>query len=67
MVFLNCYSILRLDPYGPQWGLNALALNRNDGQYVEAIHTNCSRYELFDRSADADFYSNGGAKESAGF
>ncbi|CAB3240376.1 unnamed protein product [Arctia plantaginis] len=52
-----------LDPAGPQWGLNAVALNRNDGQYVEAIHTNGGRYGIFDRSADADFYPNGGRRQ----
>ncbi|MDK0634180.1 hypothetical protein P5E82_15025, partial [Clostridium perfringens] len=28
-----------LDPAGPNWGGNSNALNGNDGQYVEAIHT----------------------------
>ncbi|CAB3239798.1 unnamed protein product [Arctia plantaginis] len=58
--------VVGLDPAGPQWGLNAVALNRNDGQYVEAIHTNGGRYGIFDRSADADFYPNGGRLSAGG-
>ncbi|CAB3240378.1 unnamed protein product [Arctia plantaginis] len=52
-----------LDPAGPQWGGNSLALNRNDGQYVEVIHTNGGFYGIFDRIADADFYPNGGRNQ----
>lgn len=61
------YSILLgLDPAGPQWGGNSRALNRNDGQHVETIHTDGGLLGIFDRIADADFYPNGGRNPQPG-
>ncbi|XP_075970438.1 pancreatic triacylglycerol lipase-like [Anticarsia gemmatalis] len=58
--------ITGLDPAGPQWGGNSRALNRNDGQYVEAIHTDGGLLGIFDQIADADFYPNGGRNPQPG-
>ncbi|XP_022822284.1 pancreatic triacylglycerol lipase-like [Spodoptera litura] len=55
-----------LDPAGPGWGGNSNALNRNAGQYVEAIHTDGGRLGIFDRIADGDFYPNGGRNPQPG-
>ncbi|XP_011556561.3 pancreatic triacylglycerol lipase-like [Plutella xylostella] len=55
-----------LDPAGPRWGNNNRALNRNDGQYVEAIHTDGGLLGIFDSIADADFYPNGGRNPQPG-
>ncbi|CAH1639581.1 unnamed protein product [Spodoptera littoralis] len=44
-----------LDPAGPLWGGNSLALNANAGQYVEAIHTDGGLLGIFDRIAHGDF------------
>ncbi|CAB3240370.1 unnamed protein product [Arctia plantaginis] len=58
--------ITGLDPAGPQWGGNSNALNRNDGQYVETIHTDGGLLGIFDRIADSDFYPNGGRNPQPG-
>ncbi|XP_075970479.1 pancreatic triacylglycerol lipase-like [Anticarsia gemmatalis] len=58
--------ITGLDPAGPQWGGNSRALNRNDGVYVEVIHTDGGALGIFDRIADADFYPNGGRNPQPG-
>ncbi|XP_063830081.1 pancreatic triacylglycerol lipase-like [Ostrinia nubilalis] len=51
-----------LDPAGPMWHYNSNRINRNDGIYVEAIHTDGGIYGLGIGSAvaDADFFPNGG-------
>ncbi|XP_047022548.1 pancreatic triacylglycerol lipase-like isoform X1 [Helicoverpa zea] len=58
--------ITGLDPAGPIFGGNSNALNPNDGQYVEAIHTDGGLLGIFDRSANADFYPNGGRNPQPG-
>ncbi|CAK1544569.1 unnamed protein product [Leptosia nina] len=58
--------ITGLDPAGPQWGGNGNALNRNDGVYVETIHTDGGLLGIFDPIADADFYPNGGRNSQPG-
>ncbi|XP_023947977.1 lipase member I-like [Bicyclus anynana] len=55
-----------LDPAGPQWGGNANALNRNNGVYVEAIHTDGRALGIMDPIANADFYPNGGRSPQPG-
>ncbi|KOB74604.1 Neutral lipase [Operophtera brumata] len=55
-----------MDPAGPLWGGNSNALNSNDGQYVEAIHTDGGLLGIFDKIADADFYPNGGRNPQPG-
>nr|XP_021200296.2 pancreatic triacylglycerol lipase [Helicoverpa armigera] len=55
-----------LDPAGPNWGGNSNALNGNDGQYVEAIHTDGGLLGIFDRIANGDFYPNGGRNPQPG-
>ncbi|XP_072938230.1 lipoprotein lipase-like [Epargyreus clarus] len=58
--------ITGLDPAGPQWGGNSNALNRNDGQYVECIHTDGGLLGIFDPISLADFYPNGGRNPQPG-
>ncbi|XP_026731750.1 lipase member H-A-like [Trichoplusia ni] len=55
-----------LDPAGPLWGNNGNALNRNSGQYVEAIHTDGNILGIMNAIADADFYPNGGKNPQPG-
>ncbi|XP_026758700.2 pancreatic triacylglycerol lipase-like [Galleria mellonella] len=55
-----------LDPAGPSWNGNPNALNRNAGQYVEAIHTDGGLLGIFTPLADADFYPNGGRNPQPG-
>lgn len=55
-----------MDPAGPLWGGNSNALNRNAGQYVEAIHTDGGLLGIFDPIADSDFYPNGGRNPQPG-
>ncbi|XP_059048047.1 lipase member H-like [Achroia grisella] len=55
-----------LDPAGPLWIGNPNALNRNDGQYVEAIHTDGGIQGILIPIADADFYPNGGRHPQPG-
>ncbi|XP_059048016.1 pancreatic triacylglycerol lipase-like [Achroia grisella] len=55
-----------LDPAGPNWVGNSNALNRNAGQYVEAIHTDGGLLGIFNPIADADFYPNGGRNPQPG-
>ncbi|XP_022117282.2 lipase member H-A-like isoform X3 [Pieris rapae] len=55
-----------LDPAGPTWGRNSLALNRNSGRYVEAIHTDGRILGIMDSIAHADFYPNGGRNPQPG-
>ncbi|KAL0821167.1 hypothetical protein ABMA28_005786 [Loxostege sticticalis] len=51
-----------LDPAGPMWLTNSNRLNRNDGVYVEAIHTDggLSGLGIGSAVANADFFPNGG-------
>ncbi|KAG7310881.1 hypothetical protein JYU34_003713 [Plutella xylostella] len=58
--------ITGLDPAGPRWGGNNNALNRNDGQYVEAIHTDGGLLGIMDSIGNADFYPNGGRNPQPG-
>ncbi|XP_075970557.1 pancreatic lipase-related protein 2-like [Anticarsia gemmatalis] len=58
--------ITGLDPAGPQWGGNSLALTSNDGLYVEAIHTDGGLLGIFDPIASANFYPNGGRNPQPG-
>ncbi|KAJ0182669.1 hypothetical protein K1T71_002038 [Dendrolimus kikuchii] len=58
--------ITGLDPAGPLWGGNGNALNRNAGQYVEAIHTDGGLLGIFTPSGDCDFYPNGGRNPQPG-
>ncbi|XP_072948094.1 pancreatic triacylglycerol lipase-like [Epargyreus clarus] len=58
--------ITGMDPAGPQWGGNSNALNRNDGVYVESIHTDGGFYGIFDPISNADFYPNGGRHAQPG-
>ncbi|XP_022117415.2 pancreatic triacylglycerol lipase isoform X1 [Pieris rapae] len=59
--------ITGLDPAGPQWGpRNSNTLSRNDGRYVETIHTDGGKLGIFDVIADADFYPNGGRHRQPG-
>ncbi|XP_072948081.1 pancreatic triacylglycerol lipase-like [Epargyreus clarus] len=58
--------ITGLDPAGPQWGGNSNALNRNDGQHVETIHTDGGLLGIMDPIANADFYPNGGRNPQPG-
>ncbi|CAG4965448.1 unnamed protein product [Colias eurytheme] len=58
--------ITGLDPAGPQWGGNSRALKRNDGVYVENIHTDGGLLGIFDPIGDADFYPNGGTNRQPG-
>ncbi|VVC95499.1 unnamed protein product [Leptidea sinapis] len=55
-----------LDPAGPQWGRNSNAINRNDGVYVENIHTDGGLLGIFDPVGDVDFYPNGGRNRQPG-
>nr|AIC80931.1 lipase [Antheraea pernyi] len=55
-----------LDPAGPLWGGNSLALNTQSGQYVETIHTDGGLLGIFDRIAHCDFYPNGGRNPQPG-
>ncbi|CAG4965454.1 unnamed protein product [Colias eurytheme] len=58
--------ITGLDPAGPQWSDNPNVLNRNDGVYVENIHTDGGLLGIFDPIGDADFYPNGGTNRQPG-
>ncbi|XP_075970409.1 pancreatic lipase-related protein 2-like [Anticarsia gemmatalis] len=58
--------ITGLDPAGPRWGSNSNALNGNNGQYVEAIHTDGHLLGIFNPVGDADFYPNGGKNPQPG-
>lgn len=60
------FSILGLDPAGPQWGGNSLALNTNSGIYVESIHTDGRILGIMDPISHADFYPNGGRNAQPG-
>lgn len=55
-----------LDPAGPAWNGNSFALNKNDGQYVEVIHTDGRFLGIFNPIGDADFYPNGGTHPQPG-
>lgn len=55
-----------MDPAGPQWGGNSNALNRNNGLYVESIHTDGGSLGIMDPISDADFYPNGGRNPQPG-
>lgn len=55
-----------MDPAGPQWGGNCNALQSDDGQYVEAIHTDGGVLGIFDPIALANFYPNGGRNPQPG-
>ncbi|CAK1544575.1 unnamed protein product [Leptosia nina] len=55
-----------LDPAGPNWGGNNLALNRYSGRFVEAIHTDGRLLGIMDPIAHADFYPNGGRNPQPG-
>lgn len=59
--YLNV-RFLGLDPAGPLWVRNSNSLSRNDGVYVEAIHTDGGTGGLGIGSAvaNADFFPNGG-------
>ncbi|XP_013194665.2 pancreatic triacylglycerol lipase [Amyelois transitella] len=52
--------ITGLDPAGPLWQTNQNTLSSNDGQYVEAIHTDGLIQGIFRSVGHADFYPNGG-------
>ncbi|KAJ0182668.1 hypothetical protein K1T71_002037 [Dendrolimus kikuchii] len=58
--------ITGLDPAGPRWGNNNLALNANNAQYVEIIHTDGGLLGIFDRIGNSDFYPNGGRNPQPG-
>ncbi|CAK1544568.1 unnamed protein product [Leptosia nina] len=58
--------ITGLDPAGPGWHRNSYALNRNDGVYVEAIHTDGGILGIFEPIGDVDFYPNGGRNPQPG-
>ncbi|XP_048481407.1 lipoprotein lipase isoform X2 [Plutella xylostella] len=55
-----------MDPAGPSWRLNPLALNREDARYVEAIHTDGNILGIFDPIGHANFYPNGGMNPQPG-
>ncbi|KAL0870627.1 hypothetical protein ABMA27_005587 [Loxostege sticticalis] len=57
--------ITGLDPAGPLWDNNNQRLNRNDGVYVEAIHTDGSvaGYGIGTPIARVDFFPNGGRSQ----
>ncbi|KAJ8718516.1 hypothetical protein PYW08_002753 [Mythimna loreyi] len=59
--------VTALDPAGPLWNLNSNRVNRNDGIYVEAIHTDggsdTGALGIGSNVADADFYPNGGVTQ----
>ncbi|XP_041975195.1 lipase member H-A-like isoform X2 [Aricia agestis] len=55
-----------LDPAGPSWGGNSLALNTNSGVYVESIHTDGGFLGIMDAISNADFYPNGGKNPQPG-
>ncbi|KAG6447346.1 hypothetical protein O3G_MSEX004953 [Manduca sexta] len=55
-----------LDPAGPNWNNNGNALNKNDGAYVEAIHTDGRILGIMNAVGDADFYPNGGMNPQPG-
>ncbi|CAD0202238.1 unnamed protein product [Chrysodeixis includens] len=56
-----------LDPAGPLWNYNSNRLSRNDGVYVEAIHTDggytVGGLGIGSNVANADFYPNGGISQ----
>ncbi|KAG6441559.1 hypothetical protein O3G_MSEX001914 [Manduca sexta] len=56
-----------LDPAGPLWSYNSNRLNRNDGVYVEAIHTDggytVGGLGIGSAVANADFFPNGGISQ----
>ncbi|XP_047022597.1 pancreatic lipase-related protein 2-like [Helicoverpa zea] len=58
--------ITGLDPAGYRWHTNALRLSPNDGQYVEAIHTDGNVLGIMNPSGNADFYPNGGKHPQPG-
>ncbi|KAG7305080.1 hypothetical protein JYU34_010540, partial [Plutella xylostella] len=58
--------ITGMDPAGPSWRLNPLALNREDARYVEAIHTDGNILGIFDPIGHANFYPNGGMNPQPG-
>ncbi|XP_059048030.1 pancreatic lipase-related protein 2-like, partial [Achroia grisella] len=55
-----------LDPAGPKWHGNSKALNKQSGQYVEAIHTDGGVFGILEPIAHADFYPNGGKNPQPG-
>ncbi|CAG4965457.1 unnamed protein product [Colias eurytheme] len=55
-----------LDPAGPQWSDSPNALNRNDGVYVECIHTDGGLLGILDPICGANFYPNGGTNRQPG-
>ncbi|CAK1544574.1 unnamed protein product [Leptosia nina] len=55
-----------LDPAGPSWHGNGLALNRYSGRFVEVIHTDGHMLGLMDPLGHADFYPNGGKNPQPG-
>ncbi|CAK1580963.1 unnamed protein product [Parnassius mnemosyne] len=52
-----------LDPISPIWYFNKNRLNKNDGIYVEVIHTNGGDSRVNMAIGDADFYPNGGSSQ----
>lgn len=52
-----------MDPAGPNFGGNSDALKANDGQYVEAIHTDGGTLGIFDPIGRTNFYPNGGRSQ----
>ncbi|KAI5639761.1 lipase domain-containing protein [Phthorimaea operculella] len=55
--------ITGLDPAGPIFGGNSNALNADDAQYVEAIHTDGGALGIMDPIGQTNFYPNGGRSQ----
>ncbi|KAJ8718521.1 hypothetical protein PYW08_002758 [Mythimna loreyi] len=59
--------VTALDPAGPLWNYNSDRVNPNDGNYVEAIHTDggytVGGLGIGSDVANADFYVNGGISQ----
>ncbi|CAK1544563.1 unnamed protein product [Leptosia nina] len=58
--------ITGLDPAGPQFGGNPVALRAQDAAYVECISTDGGILGIFDPICQANFYPNGGRHPQPG-
>lgn len=58
------FLLVGLDPAGPLWAGNNNALRNNDGQYVEAIHTDGGIQGIMNTIGRSNFYPNGGRNQA---
>ena len=60
--------MLALDPAGPAFYTGNLArtINKEDGQFVDAIHTNAGQLGIWQNVGQVDFYMNGGSGPQPG-